>query len=75
MEKLFYFDLDFDNLTNDKTTIELDNSDIEDNDDLFWNHKYTPETDDDGFPPYGSELDLSNEKSIDTDINFFNKDI
>ena len=49
-----------------------DQEDIEDNDELFWEHKYTIETDDDGFPPYDEELCHIEDKSSDSNIDFFN---
>lgn len=72
-------DIDYTVLFDDRVAVEptnIPNHDpIEDNDELFWEHKYTIETDDDGFPPYDEELCHIEDKSSDSSIDFFNAKI
>lgn len=59
-----------------KMHFDVDTSEIEDNDEKFWNHQYTVENDDDGFPDYDESLKhVTNVVKGATNISFMDTDL
>lgn len=75
MQKEIPFPFDIEDSDINEKDPYVDDSPIEDNDELFWEHKHTQETDNDGFPAYECESLSTNKKINKPNINFMNTDL